>query len=124
MPMFKLNRTYALRTMYGHIINFIKDEPTHVPPIAVKDAVAIGAECIDGEVNVLEDEAAPIQLSHDELKSKLFEAFKAVVLKNDPDDFTAQGVPKVNVIEATLGLKVTKVEVIDAWQAYRSGEEE
>ena len=123
MPLFKLNRNYALSSMYGHSINFIKGEPTYVPPILVKEVVAIGAECVDGEVDVLGAEEIPTQVTFDELQVKMREAFNTLVAKNDPDDFTAQGVPKVGVIETMIGLKVTKVEVIDAWQVYRSGGE-
>lgn len=123
MPEFKLNRNYVFSSKFGHVINFIKGEPTYVPPILVKDVVAIGAECLDGEVDVLGEESLPVQLSYDEVRAKLFEVFKTMVVKNDPEDFTAQGVPKVGVIETRLGLKFTKSELISAWQAFRSGEE-
>ena len=44
MPDFVLNRNYALRSLTGHSINFVKGKPCYVPPAVVKEAVAIGAE--------------------------------------------------------------------------------
>jgi hypothetical protein len=123
MPIFKLNRNYALSSTLGHSINFIKGEEVYVPQALVKEVVALGAECVDGDAQVLEDEVTPIQLTQDELVVKLESAFTQLVARNDPDEFTAQGVPKVTVIEGMLGLKVTKTEVISAWQVFRAKDE-
>lgn len=122
MPLFKLNRNYVLRSKYGHMIDFVKGEPTHVPPALVKEAVSIGAECIDGAVDILGEEAQPAQPTQEELHVLMRAAFDDLVQRNDPDDFTAQGVPKVSVVETKIALKVSKSELMSAWQAYRTGE--
>jgi hypothetical protein len=121
MPYFKLNRNCVLRSSTGHMIDFIKGEPTWVPPALIREAASIGAECMDGDVDPFgPEEVMPVQPTQEELRGLMFEAFKDIAAKNDPDEFTGQGVPKVTVVEAAIGLKVTKVEVIDAWQAFRA----
>lgn len=124
MPMFTLNRAYTLRSTLGHIVNFVKGEPVYVPPALINEVVAIGAERSDGEaVDVLGPEevvAAPMTL--DERTTLINDAFATIVGVNDADDFTAQGIPKVGVVEKMTGTKFDKNEVMTAWQKFREVE--
>ena len=47
-PKLVLNRNYVLATTMGHSISFVKGEATHVPPLAFAEAIAIGAQPVDG----------------------------------------------------------------------------
>lgn len=124
MPTFKLHRNYTLRSLYGHVINFVKDEETYVPPMLVNECVAIGAVCVDGEADVLgEEEASEAVLTPDQRYAKICEAFDDIVKRNDPDDFTGQNIPKVAVVETATGLKIDKKEIVDSWQRFRAAEE-
>ena len=122
MPIFKLNRNYVLRSKLGHSIAFIKGEPTHVPNELANECVHIGAEQLDGETIVTSDETIAPRKDFDELFGLMIESFKEIVMKNDPDDFTGQGIPKVAVIERMIGENLSKHQVVDAWQKFRSDE--
>jgi hypothetical protein len=75
MPEFTLHRNFVLRTTKGHAINFRKGKPTYVPPMCVPDAVAIGAQAVDGDADVLGEEVAePIPLTQPERDAKIREA--------------------------------------------------
>jgi hypothetical protein len=120
MPTFVLNRNYTLQSTYGHIINFKKGEPTHVPPLLVKECVQIGAEQTDGVPDVLGDEKEAVQLTLSERQELLKEAFKDIVSKNDPEDFSAQGAPRVDAVEKSLNMKFTRAEILEAWQVFKA----
>jgi hypothetical protein len=119
MPTFVLNRTHTLRTTFGHIINFHKNEPTHVPPECVKDAVAIGAQPTEGEIDVIGEAKEDVVLSATERKELLNKAFTRLEVRQERGDFTAQGVPNLRVLEGMTGFSVQTKERDEAWQAYR-----
>ena len=86
MPYFVLNRNYALQG-HGHSINFVKGDPCWVPVALVKEAVGIGAECLDDEpVQVLEPEKeVEPELSFEERETLMFAAFDQILARNgDP----------------------------------------
>jgi hypothetical protein len=79
MPEFTLHRNFVLRTTKGHAINFRKGKPTYVPPTCVPDAVAIGAQALDGDVDVLGEEVAdPFRWSSRSGTSKIREAIETI----------------------------------------------
>ena len=120
MPDFVLHRNYALRSMSGHMINFIKGEPTWVPPVCVKEAVAIGAQPLDGPVDVLEPETqVVVDPSGDERKQLIFAAFEDMEAKNEREDWTASGMPRDAALEKVLGFKVDTKERNALWLEYR-----
>lgn len=124
MPYFVLNRNYALQG-HGHSINFVKGDPCWVPVALVKEAVGIGAECLDDEpVQVLEPEKEiEPELSFEERETLMFAAFDQILARNgDPayrDDFTAQGVPNAKAVAKITGFVPTSKERTDAWQKHR-----
>lgn len=123
MPYFVLNRTYPLQG-HGHSINFIKGEPCWVPQALVNDAVAIGAESLDGEVDVLGPEpVVEPELSNEERAASIFEAFKKILARagtgNFREDFNAQGHPNIKALEKIIGFAPTARERTDLWQKYR-----
>ena len=123
MPHFVLNRTWALQG-HGHSINFVKGEPTWVPPPLVNDAVAIGAECVDEVVDVLGPEKAEeVELSAEEREVLLNAAFDQIVARNGQDgtreDFNAQGLPNIKALTVITGFEPKVKERNAAWQKYR-----
>lgn len=121
MPDFVLHRNYALRSLTGHMINFVKGEPTWVPPGCVKEAVAIGALAVDGEQpDVIGEEKVETPAPGGEERSELiFAAFEELEKRNEREDFTAAGSPTVAAMERELGFKVDTKELRSAWIDYR-----
>lgn len=119
MPEFILNRNYALRSIKGHIINFIKGEPVYVPPVLVAEAVALGAESVDGPIDPLEPEA-PVksELTLAEREQAMREAIEQMVAANNREDFTAQGTPNLKALSGYVGFTVNKRELEGVWQKY------
>jgi hypothetical protein len=121
MPEYVLNRNYVLRTTKGHTISFVKGEPSWVPPIIEKDAIAIGAERADGgATDPLGPEKEAVKtISGEELKTQMFTAFELIVEKNDAKDFTGQGIPSVKAVERILGFDVDRSDVVQAWTEFK-----
>lgn len=121
MANFVLNRDYVLRTLAGLSVRFVKGEPVFVPKPLEKEAVSIGAVCIDEEVNVLEDEVEEVAEPVGEDRTlKLFDAFKLLSARNEREDFTAQGMPATKAVQALVGFKPDRAEISLAWDEYRA----
>lgn len=122
MPEYVLNRDYVLRTTKGYTVAFKKGEPVYVPPLIEKDAVAIGAERADnGKTDVLAPEVSgKPDLSFEELREAMITAFDLLVERNDTNDFTAQGVPKVSVVEKMVEANIDRKDLLEAWTEYRA----
>jgi hypothetical protein len=122
MPEYVLNRDYVLRTTMGHTIAFKRGEPTWVPPVIERDAIAIGAERADnGKTELLVPEPVENNLSFEQLREQLRAAFELLVEKNDAADFTSQGVPRIPVLEKMLETNVDRRDVLEAWTEFRAG---
>lgn len=121
MPTFVLNRDYVLRSLVGLSVRFEKGQPTYIPDVLAKEAVGIGAECVDGEVDVLGPE--PIEepeLTLDERKLKMFDAFKVMKERDVRTDFTGQGLPAMKAVEKLVGMNLDRAEVDEAWAEYQA----
>lgn len=118
---FVLNRDYCLRSTSGHMINFKKGQPTYVPPACHREAVNIGADPVDGKVEMLDPETKPRdELSQEDRNELLYKAFAFLEKRNKRGDFTAQGLPVIGAIEKETGLDdVSSKERNEAWQTYR-----
>lgn len=112
----KLNRNHTHASLYGHTIRFVKDEPIEVPAMLFPELLAIGAEFADGEGLAAEPEREDNEPHPDERADLVLKAALAIAERNDNDDFTASGTPKVEAVTSTAGFKVTGKEVAAAWQ--------
>jgi hypothetical protein len=120
MPIFKLNRNFTLRSLYGHIINFKKDVPVYVPPILVNECVHIGAEQTDGTPDVLgAEDVAVVALTYDERAARIFEALEKLVARNNREDFTASGLPQLKALERETGFSVDVNDRDTLWRKRR-----
>jgi hypothetical protein len=121
MPEYVMNRNHTIRSTTGRTITFKKGEPTWVPPMVEKEAIAVGAERVDGETT---DPLAPVlpvlsKLTVDERTAQLHTAFEMLAERNDSKDFTAQGVPSVKAVSKIVDFEPERGEVSEAWTAWR-----
>lgn len=120
MPDYVLNRNYALATTAGRVFNFKKGVPTYVNPDCEKDALAIGAQPVDGPKDILDPELEPVlELSPDEREAAIFGAFAKLEARQNRGDFTAQGAPSAKVIDSLLGFDLQTKERDAMWAAYK-----
>ena len=117
MPEFVLNRDFVLRSLNGHIITFKKGEPVWVPPVCVKEAVGIGAACVDGDVDVIGDTPEKSVVTGKDRETALTDAFDILVERNGRGDFTGQGIPAAKAVERLVGFEVSRQEIETAWRA-------
>lgn len=123
MPYFVLNRHYPLQG-HGHSINFVKGEPCWVPTALIPAAVAIGAECLDGPVDVLgPEEVVEIELTLEERAALLDAAFDQLLERAGQsefrEDFNGQGLPNVKALAGITGFTATAKERTEAWQKHK-----
>jgi hypothetical protein len=116
-----LHRDFVLSTLMGHSVRFEKGVPVDVPEVIIREAVAIGA--VDAETaappNVIQDKT-PDNAPADPLEreAQIYKAIKALVEKNDTDDFTAANAPKAAALSRDLGYTVERKEIGPLWQRY------
>jgi hypothetical protein len=120
MPEFILNRNYMLTTTSGRSIQFVKGKPVHVPPMMVRDAVAIGATPADGsEVDVLDPD--PVDLVPKDMITRaenIYEAVVKIVAAGGRKDFTSAGSPHIKAVTRVLGWEPDPREIAKAWTDY------
>lgn len=119
---FVLNRDFVLTTLDGLSYGFEKGKPVFVAPKHAALAVAIGAEPLpedaaDAEAATVEVKAA--QAAEAARPQKILDEVRAIVKRNNPDEFTAGGRPNLRKLGRTLGFEVTAEELDKAWEALR-----
>ena len=125
MPEFTLHRNHLLRTTKGVTIKFDANKPVYVPPVAVPDAVAIGAQPVGHEVDVLPDEVpVEVPLTVGQRKERMFEAFQTLIDRNERNDFTASGSPNAKKVAAMVGFDVSINERNSLWDEFRQARAE
>lgn len=115
---FTLARTKTVATVSGHCIEFIKGEPTYVPPEARDEVISIGAV---PEEDMPEPETKGNQPTDpEERREKLFEAFDVIMLRRERDDFSPSGAPAGKAVEKLVGFKVDGRERLAAWEKFKA----
>lgn len=109
----KLNRDYTLGSTLGHRVRFGKNAETRVPDICIEEAIAIGAERVDGkdhfeELAKAKGEVQP--MSPIARQEAVKAALETIVERNNRDDFTAAGNPTLKALAKETGFKVDKNE--------------
>jgi hypothetical protein len=105
-----LNRRHSLGSTLGHRILFEKNKQTPVPKVLLEEALAIGAERVDGQAAFAEPVAGAQPLSPEARATAIRKALDEVVAKNDRDDFTAAGNPSLKALEKITNFRVDKLE--------------
>lgn len=128
--MFTLHRNYTLRSLYGRTITFKKGEPTHVPPMLVKEALAIGALPTDPETleKYEKESEEPIRLDEAQnpklREARINEMLAFMKSRGLREYFTASGSPNLKHLSMLCGFEVDKQERDRQWHAMIGGDEE
>ena len=121
---FVLNRNHRLISLTGHTVQFMKGEPVFVPPALKAEAIAIGAQPVDGDTDVLEEEKEVIELTPEERTEALIKAFKVLQGRNERGDFTGQGVPAIPALRKLVEFAPEKKEVETLWTSFLESQAE
>lgn len=99
---FLFSRERTVVSTKGHAIRFPKGELVHVPKDMYPEVLAAGGV---PENELEEDEKKP-EIVGDERHAKLLAAIAKVVEENNPEDFTAAGIPNRKKLGARVGFAV------------------
>lgn len=138
---FVSNRNIVVRSAKsGMSVKFVRDVPTYVPPVMHAEVMEKGIMPIDAKGKIIEQEEVgklveihePLIVlapeDSDERSERILDVIKALVKRNNSNDFTGGGIPSHKSITAALGWKVDVKEVKRVWEEHRRellhGEEE
>ena len=117
---FTLNRTRSYASLLGLSIEFVKNQPTYVPPALYAEVQAIGAIPED-EIDAPPASATNEPVDPIDRKGDIFTAFEMLALRNERGDFTAGGAPRDNALESVLGWKLSAKERDILWAEFKAG---
>jgi len=124
-------RDYRLSSLSGYCMIFKKDVPVGVPPHVFQEALIAGIVMVEGE----EDKKAPepkkedprreeaAALAKEAAAAALKTALTVIITRNDPTDFKADNMPKLNKVVAEMAPEFprpTATEISDAYQKLQS----
>jgi hypothetical protein len=110
-------RDYNLQTKTGHSVRFVKNKPVRVHPLVIEDAIAVGATFVDGSAFIPEERAKSAEPSFGfEREQEIYDCCMRLADSSSPDDFTANGIPKLKAMARELGYEVDRVEVDGIWR--------
>ena len=120
MPEFICNRTVVITTK-GHSVVLRKGQPSYVPLELVKEAIALGAEPVEGSKDdyLPGDDTPEEQLSAEDRDALVFAAFDQLVAQNNSADFGADGKPSLAAVKALVKFNIVKKDVVVLYQKYR-----
>jgi hypothetical protein len=120
---FVMNRSKVV-SGHGHAIEFVKGEPTHVPPELYREVMAAGGVS-EEEVDL--DKPAPVPAGAPtdptEREEAVFAAFETLVETNDSKNFTAGGVPHPKALKSLLGWELSAKERDTLWVKFKTKDE-
>lgn len=124
MPLMTLNRSFTLSSLAGRVINFDKNTPVWVPPEVVKEALLIGAQGVDEQIDILDPEQPEkTELTAEQREQSIFGVFAKLVERDARGDFTASGVPNTKIMESLLGFEVAAKERDRLWADFKKAKE-
>ena len=121
-------RDYRLSSLCGYVVNFQADVPINVIPPVYLEALKMGARLVDEDAPL---PTAPVmkptidpsiaegaKLAAEANAGALIKALTVIITRNDPNDFKADNMPKLNKVLAEMApefSKPTATEVADAY---------
>jgi len=116
------NKDQIIRTRVGHSIEFKKGEPTHVPPEAWAEVQARG---VIPEEDLPEPDISNKNEPDDPMQRKkvLMDAFEAIVLEGNRDDFMATGRPTLPSVFNRVKFKIDAKERDSLWDEYKQSKD-
>lgn len=124
--MYVANRNVRVATSYGFVIAFKKDEPKFIPPLVREEMLQYGILPVNGDLPTKEAEQPEREPIGEERSKKIYDAVVKIAERNDPDEFTAGGIPKEDAVFREGGFRVNRREIREAFTKYRqvlSGQE-
>lgn len=127
---FVSNRDIVIRSKNsGHAIRFIKGEPQEVPKAMwheVQERGILPVEASGDPVKPGENPAEPVAPKvilppeGEERVARILEAFKSMVARNNPADFTGGSTPSADAVSSAVRFKVDRKEVRSLWEKHRA----
>lgn len=111
---FILNRDKTVVSLSGRSVEFVKGQPTYVPPQVHAEVMAIGA-LPEEEMPEDDENKKPVELTPDERKLLIKQAMEDMVAGNKREDFTAAGTPNLKALSTRVGFAVDKRESDPIW---------
>ncbi len=115
---FVVGRNITVRTINGITVRFRSGEPTYVPPQAHEAVIGIGARPVDGEIDLPDKEdvlVLPKAPAGTERDSQIKDVIRAMVARNDREDFTGANKPDARKITKILKYRVESTERDRLW---------
>lgn len=119
-------RDVRVASTHGHVIHMVAGEPKRIPARMTKAALEAGciqAEGAEAAMNALQKAAAKLKASEvpeatgEEQKAALLAALNTINARENADDYTKHGTPKVEVVNelAGEGFSFKANEIYEAW---------
>ena len=116
--MMQMARDFTLISKMGYIVKFSRNKPVSVPPLVIEEAIEKGAGFSDEDAekeHYTEMKPEDKAVFGPERKALLETVLTKIKEENNPDNFTATGVPKLAVVGEEIGFDVHRKEVNDIW---------
>jgi hypothetical protein len=106
---------------FGHAIEFVKGEPTHVPPVLYQDVISAGG-IPETELDLDPPKTGKAEAPGDpqDREAALFACFEDMVAANTRGSFTAGGMPHLAAMKDRLGWEVSAKERDTAWVKFQT----
>lgn len=118
------NRNYVYASTTGHVIDFKKNEPREVPTWMVPELVEKGILPVDGIPEETELPLATAPKPGPARDGDIKTAMLAILARNQPEEFTAAGVPTKEALSKETGFAVEPAERSRVWNALRAEQAE
>lgn len=117
---FVMNRNRTIASVHGHILQFVKGVPMHVPPICYAEVRAAGGVA-DTDTEGEDVSKNKELLSDEDRKALILATMEDMATKNDREDFGANGFPNLKKLSDRLGFTVQRDERDKLWNEFRQG---
>jgi hypothetical protein len=123
-----LDRRAVLRHPSGHSFEFLPGQPLSIPPNCVKAVLGMGGRAAEDKEMDLSEEEVDHRPNYgptdpEERIEEIVVKVKEMIENNQREDWTGTGTPNINVLSSRLGYKVTKPEVLEAFNQARLEDE-
>lgn len=107
-----------VKTLAGHCA-IVGPEWRELPPSLHAAALNAGCEVDSTRKQATEHEtkASAQAVDQSDEKALITKAIKVLLKRNDEDDFTVDGIPKVSAVNKEAGFTATKGDVHEAWES-------
>lgn len=117
---FVMQRNRTIASTSGHAVQFVKGEPTYVPPPMYAEVMAAGA-IPEEEIDLDPPQAGASVEPTDPItrRKAVFDAFEKILLRAQREDFAASGAPHAKAASLLLGWTLGNKERDTLWTEFR-----